>query len=175
MRDNGFVMPTVLAFIIIASSLILFQSIALISELYGIQAQISDIKKLGVLVNTRRAINDIEINDECSKQTVLSYEDYELTSNCVYLATNNQKYNSIVKRVLSDDVISETFFMEIETYIDQMTSITDNDNVTITINNNQIETDYSAKLTILSLKIGPLAKVIVVDDTNLIKVNTNVK
>lgn len=84
---RGFIMPTILAFIIITSGAVMYQTISTIIQLYGVQGEINDLVKWEYMVNTKRVVDSIDNSQLTTLKTELSYQrpDSELMirrSNC---------------------------------------------------------------------------------------------
>lgn len=111
-NNKGFVMPTVMGFITIASMIILYQSAALISELYSLKAAEQELYLSNYIINTRRVLDNIEIEDECASMTELNYEttdqSYKIETNCVYTGIEKEHYNQVIARLLASDQITES-------------------------------------------------------------------
>lgn len=111
-NNKGFVMPTVMGFIIIASMIILYQSVALISELYSLKAAEQELYLSNYIINTRRVLDNVEIEDECASMTELNYEtidqSYKIETNCVYTGIEKESYNQVITRLLTSDQITES-------------------------------------------------------------------
>lgn len=59
-NPKGFVMPTILAFIIITSTAVMYQTLSTIVQLYGVQSEIEDLVKWEYAINTKRVIANLD-------------------------------------------------------------------------------------------------------------------
>lgn len=129
MNKAGFMMPTVLAFILITSSALLYQSCTLISQLYSLYAASNDMIKLEYAVNVRRVIKEFEVTDSCSYERLLDYEEQDhklaVATNCIYLETDNQAYNEQVLKLSSRTSLSAEQFDEIKAKLITLETETD--------------------------------------------------
>lgn len=121
MNKQGFMMPTVLAFIIITSSALLYQSVSTVSQLYSLKAEIHDLSKLEYAVNTNRVVDELEFEDECSYNQELEYQVADnqmmIASNCIYTNTENEEYNKVINKLLKGAEISQSDYTLINDYI----------------------------------------------------------
>lgn len=148
MSKKGFIMPTVLSFVLISSGIILVQIIAVITQTYGLKAQIDDLFKLEYAVNSRRVIE--EINNEtyqqaCDHQELLGYEigerEFKLELNCVYTNTEIKEVEEVVKKLMNIDQISLQRYGQIVASSKQYTSKTVEDIVKIKYKDQSFESD----------------------------------
>ncbi|WOO87616.1 hypothetical protein RZE82_01350 [Mollicutes bacterium LVI A0039] len=142
-------MPTVLGFIIISSSVILYHSLSLVTQIYSVKAAANDLNAIETAVNTRRIIGEIDNQSNCRELPQLSYESrdakqFHMTVNCLLLNTNNSRYNNEVRAVLSAEQISEeTFVNNLTAILSAQVELTNGQNAIVTYNNQPVEMTYS--------------------------------
>lgn len=173
--NDGFVMPTVLAFILITSSIILFQSVALITELYSLQAAQNNLQDIELLTNVKRNIAEIEEQESCSYQQLLVTTNYSIATNCIYTETDNQVYNNFIKRIETDDFISPQFSEQIYNFDFIMHSETSDNQVVININDNKIESNFDQKRYIIEVNSENIHQILITNLKGEILSNTPVK
>ncbi len=105
MNKSGFVMPTVLGFILIVSSIVLIQSISVVYQMLGLMANEQSAIELSVYQNVKDAIKNISFDNECSYQQEFEYNisnvKVKMMSNCVYTGLSDKIYNSELVELLS--------------------------------------------------------------------------
>lgn len=176
MNNKGFIMPTILAFIIITSSALLYQSISVVGQLYSLKAEVNDLTKLEYAVNTKRVIDSLEFKTNCKYKRELDYtsekSSMQIASNCIYTETENEEYNQLIAKLLEDQQISKSDYQQLE----QMAVVT-----TSQIDGPEHESElgkFVDKYVILLVEYQlsePQAKIIVVDSEGNIIKNTSVK
>lgn len=134
-KDEAFVIPVVLVFIIITSSLILYQSISLANQLHSLQASINDLSKIETAVNTQRIISELD-SSKCSNKINLEYQSSEkhyfnIDVICVFQETEDQQYNANVATLIDPKANNEERVSEFK-------NLQNNKDIQI-ISNNQVE------------------------------------
>lgn len=174
--------PTVLMFILIASSLIFYQSISTINEIYGMEAQIKQLYKLEIMHNVRRVVKENTFNSECKNKTELNYHTKEkqlsIISNCFYTGVQEQNYSKKIDELLSENKVSAEEYLSLINYSKTLSNKTlNNDEAEIKINNQKLNTSYQQKYKIYFIEYNlsePKNKIIISDNKNNIIKNSSV-
>lgn len=181
-KNKAFLIPTVLMFILITSSLIFYQAISTINEIYGMQVQIKQLYKLEITHNIRRIVKESSFDSECKNKTELKYRTKEkqlsIMSNCFYTGVQNQNYANKIDKVLTEDKVSKEEYSNLINYSKIISNKTLNNNeVEIQINNQKLNSSYKQKYKIYFIEYGvgeAKNKIIISDNKNNIIKNSNV-
>lgn len=107
-------MPTILAFIIITSSVMLYQTVSLLGSIYGLKAQITDLTMLEYAVNTRRVVSEIEPTTECTYTERLNYQTevgaLAISSNCLDYPTGDPQVDLDLEKLFAKEVVSNEYY-----------------------------------------------------------------
>lgn len=161
-------MPTILAFIIISSSALMYQTIYTIVQLYSLQGEINDLIKLEYSVNTKRVISNITGKELPSIKTELSYasQNSQLKierATCNY-PTASQQINQELSMLIAKATLAQEEYDQFKSNVqtaDCQSSKRDNSTYSI------LFVEYSLE--------GPYKKIIIINEDGKILKNTNVK
>ncbi len=182
MTKSGFVMPTVLGFILLVSSIVLIQGMSTIYQLIGLEANKHSTIELSIYMNVAEVISNLEFDSSCEYEQELGYDlagvKVSVTSNCLYSelkgAENNRFEELLVKNELTVDEF-EQIKIDLLAYSSEKS---ENKNVMITSHEQNVESSYEQEYKIIVVEVSgqlSLRKVIVVDSYNNIVRNINVK
>lgn len=111
-------MPTILAFIIITSSEMLYQSFTTVVQLYSLKGELDDLTKLEYSVNTKRVIKELprvkikNFNEELNYKSGDSKLDINQASG--YFPTADKQFNGEVKKIFKQDKITKAKYDQLE-------------------------------------------------------------
>lgn len=179
MNKKGFIMPTVLGFIIITSSIILVQSVSVVGELLSMQAEVKNVQLLNYAVNTQRIINELQFEDTCRHETKLQFKNKDnellIESNCIYSGTELDAYNRELDKIFSSDSLTlddyEQLYKESKT---TSSKITDNQ-VELTNKDKSKDSSYNEQYMLLFISYDQNNKIIIVNSDLETERNTDVK
>lgn len=159
-------MPTILAFIIISSSMMLAQSIAIIDQLLGLKAEIDNIQLLEYAVNTKRVIEETGFEQTCRHTKQLEYDErFMIESNCLYL-------DKQVDLKQLPTTINKSYYQQVYEQSSELVSVVDGNHVIM----NDTNFEYQQKVQIYFINYdSDYYKILIVDDNNQIIRNISVK
>lgn len=179
MNKKGFVMPTVLGFIIITSSMILVQSVSVVGELLSMQAEVENVKLLNYAVNTKRVINELKFEETCRHETKLesTNKDHQfvIEANCIYKNTELDTYNQVIDKIFSSDSLSPTEYEQLYKESKIMSSKITNNQVELINKDKSLNSSYEEQDIILFVCYDQKNKIIIVNPELEVVRNTNVK
>ncbi len=182
MAKSGFVMPTVLGFILLVSSIVLIQGMSTIYQLIGLEANGRSAIELAVYMNGIEVISNLQFDSSCSYQQELGYNlagiKMSVTSNCLYTKLNTSEINQF-EQLLEKNELSIDEFEQIKNDLAVYSSEkSENKHIKITSQELSVESSYEQEYKIVVVEaIGQLnlRKVIIVDSFNNIVRNISVK
>lgn len=161
-------MPTILAFIIITSSALMYQTIYTIVQLYSLQGEINDLIKLEYSVNTKRVISSITGKELPSIKTELSYasQNSQLKierATCNY-PTASQQFNQDLSMLIAKATLTQVEYEQLKSNVQTVDCQSNKrDNIAYSI----LFVEYSLE--------GQYKKIIIINEEGKILKNTNVK
>lgn len=111
-------MPTILAFIIITSSEMLYQSFTTVVQLYSLKGERDDLTKLEYSVNTKRVIKELsgvkikKFSDELNYKS--SDSKLNISQASGYFPTSDKKFNGEVKKIFKKDLVTKDKYDQLE-------------------------------------------------------------
>lgn len=182
MTKSGFVMPTVLGFILLVSSIVLIQAMSTIYQLIGLEANARSAIELAVYMNVNEAISNLKFDSSCNYQQELGYNltgiKMSVTSNCLYTKLNTSEINQFEQLLVKNELSAEEFEqikIDLSAYSSKKS---ENKHITITGQELNVESSYDQEYKIVVVEaIGQLnlRKVIIIDSFNNIVRNISVK
>ncbi len=172
-------MPTVMGFIIISSMIILYQSVAMVSELYSLKAAEQELYLNNYIVNTRRVVKDIDIGDKCDLNVELNYQSkdqlYKMETNCIYTGVSIPEYNQVITNLQTTSELTEVKYDQL--YQQLRTSETEikNDKVKIDEQNEYLTYEDRLYISIIEYGSNKMKKILITDQNGNVINNINVK
>ncbi len=172
MNNKAFIMPVVLAFILICSSTILYQSMMTINQLLAVRASINQLTITEYATNTSRIINEQTNDNFCEYEQLLNYKinnhNYSINRNCIYTNTDLELYNQIINELIHTNEIKYKELVQFKKYIQNGTSEINNNIVNIKNDNLDVKTTYDQKLFIyiVNFNYDPVEMKIILTDVN---------
>ncbi len=174
---KGFLLPSVLSFILISSAIILYETISLVSMIYAVEAQTQNLIKLEYIVNTKRIMSERDIKDQCRYEQLLSYDinghNLQISANCAYTKTEMASYNEFINLLLTSDQISTPNVQIVNAFKNCEYTIND-DQIEGKCGDDQLTSLYETQLTIYYVVSDDVSKIIISDETKIVR-NINVK
>lgn len=174
MNRQGFMMPTVLAFIIITSSALVYQSISTVGQLYSLKAEIADLGKVNYAVNIKRVIGQLQFEDKCSYKQELEYQvaghQMQIASNCIYSHTADQTYSQQIDKLLVSSELSSLEYSQINSNLKHLKSEVDQPNHELKLG----EFDQQLKLLTIDYQLAEAQSRVLIVDKDLRIINNMV-